>query len=54
LSVRLAYAWRLQGEGGSAAGKAPLGLALRWWLGQLASATTRQALIERQLAHHPH
>lgn len=37
------YAWRT-GSGGGSAG---LGLALRWWLGQLASPTTRLALLTR-------
>jgi DNA-binding transcriptional LysR family regulator len=43
----MAYAWR------SAAvpqpKKAPQGLALQWWLQQLASPATRQALLERHL-----
>ncbi|HEV8690128.1 MAG TPA: LysR family transcriptional regulator [Ideonella sp.] len=43
----MAYAWR------SAAApqpkKAPHGLALQWWLEQLASPATRQALLERHL-----
>lgn len=46
--VQLGYAWR------SAAAprprKAPQGLALGWWLAQLDSATTRQALLERHCA----
>jgi len=44
----LGYAWRL--PGGTAAGtgrKTQLGLALRWWLDQLESPTTRKALLER-------
>lgn len=40
LPVRLGYAWR--GAKGT-----QLGLALRWWLDQLASTPTRRALIER-------
>lgn len=42
-SVQLHYAWRAE-RGGMAA----LGRALQWWLGQLDSATTRRALLERQ------
>ncbi|MES2887076.1 MAG: LysR substrate-binding domain-containing protein [Pseudomonadota bacterium] len=38
----LAYAWRQSGD------HAPPGLALQWWLAQLALPTTRQALLERQ------
>ncbi|MBV9892474.1 MAG: LysR family transcriptional regulator [Rhizobacter sp.] len=41
-SVALGYAWRAP-----AGGKAQLGLALRWWLDRLESATTRRALLER-------
>lgn len=37
------YAWRA----GAGAGGAGLGLALKWWLSQLASATTRHALLTR-------
>ena len=39
--VRLFYAWRAE------RGRHSLGRALQWWLGQLESATTRRALIER-------
>ncbi len=39
----LAYAWRSAAVGQPR--KAPQGLALQWWLQQLASPTTRQALI---------
>lgn len=46
----MAYAWR------SAAvpqpKKAPQGLALQWWLEQLASPATRQALLERHTPQH--
>ncbi len=55
LPVRLAYAWRVPGgepHAAAGSGKAPLGLALRWWLEQLASPTTRRALIEHHLAQH--
>jgi len=41
----MGYAWRC---GTGAKGKrAPLGLALQWWLGQLESPATRRALLER-------
>lgn len=40
--AHLGYAWR---EGGGPGG--PMGQALRWWLNQLESPTTRQALLER-------
>jgi DNA-binding transcriptional LysR family regulator len=44
-AARMGYAWRV---GTRARGqRAPLGLALQWWLGQLASPPTRKALIER-------
>ena len=46
LNVRMNYAWR-SAPTGSAARKPQLGLALRWWLDQLESAATRQALLER-------
>jgi DNA-binding transcriptional LysR family regulator len=38
-TIRLSYAWRSSGPGP--------GRALQWWLGQLESATTRAALLER-------
>ena len=44
-SIPMGYAWR-QGAGG-AGKRAPLGLALQWWLGQLESPATRRALLER-------
>jgi DNA-binding transcriptional LysR family regulator len=45
---RLGYAWRMPvAARRGAARKAPLGLALRWWLEQLESETTRKALLER-------
>jgi DNA-binding transcriptional LysR family regulator len=45
---RLGYAWRLPDGSAPGAGRKPqLGLALRWWLAQLDSPTTRQALLER-------
>ena len=45
---RLGYAWRtpVASRRGTAR-KPPLGLALRWWLEQLDSETTRKALLER-------
>ena len=45
---RLGYAWRTPDVHAPGAGKhPPLGLALRWWLQQLESETTRLALLER-------
>ncbi len=42
--ARLAYAWRAApGKGG----KMQPGLALKWWLERLESATTRRALLDR-------
>jgi DNA-binding transcriptional LysR family regulator len=42
--VQLGYAWRV---GTGPRGKpAPIGLALKWWLGQLGSPATRRALLE--------
>lgn len=44
----LGYAWRLPSVATPGAARKPqLGLALRWWLGQLDSEHTRRALIER-------
>jgi DNA-binding transcriptional LysR family regulator len=45
--VRFHYAWRSVAE--TKARRATQGLALRWWLQQLDSATTRHALLERHL-----
>jgi DNA-binding transcriptional LysR family regulator len=46
--ARLGYAWRTPTTGGrGTARKAQPGLALRWWLEQLESASTRRALLER-------
>ncbi|HTP74072.1 MAG TPA: LysR family transcriptional regulator [Burkholderiaceae bacterium] len=42
--VRMGYAWRADAVGQPR--KAPQGLALQWWLRQLDSAPTRQALLE--------
>ncbi len=48
LEGRLGYAWRTPVPARRGAGKKPpLGLALRWWLEQLESETTRKALLER-------
>ncbi len=47
LSGRVGYAWRTASGIGAEARKPALGLALRWWLEQLESATTRRALLER-------
>jgi DNA-binding transcriptional LysR family regulator len=44
-AARLGYAWR-SGTGRKAQ-RAALGLALQWWVKQLANATTRRALLER-------
>ena len=47
-SARLGYAWRTPAADAPGAARKPqLGLALRWWLAQLDSPTTRLALIER-------
>jgi DNA-binding transcriptional LysR family regulator len=43
--VRMGYAWRADALGQPR--KPPQGLALQWWLRQLDSAATRQALLER-------
>jgi DNA-binding transcriptional LysR family regulator len=43
-TATLGYAWRTPV---GRRGKGELGLALRWWLDRLESATTRQALLER-------
>jgi DNA-binding transcriptional LysR family regulator len=45
--VRFHYAWRAAPEHKHR--RAPQGLALRWWLQQLDSPTTRHALLERHL-----
>ena len=48
LEGRLGYAWRTPAATRRAATKKPpMGLALRWWLEQLESETTRKALLER-------
>jgi DNA-binding transcriptional LysR family regulator len=44
--VTLGYAWRAPAGAGDKR-KAPLGLALRWWLDQLDRPATRKALLER-------
>ncbi|MES2992177.1 MAG: LysR substrate-binding domain-containing protein [Pseudomonadota bacterium] len=44
----LGYAWRVPDGSAPGAGRKPqIGLALKWWLAQLDSPTTRQALLER-------
>ena len=43
---RMGYAWRSV-PAGSPSRKPQMGLALRWWLAQLESETTRTALLER-------
>ena len=45
LPAQFGYAWR--GAATPQPRKAPQGLALQWWLTQLSSPTTRQALLER-------
>ena len=45
LPAQFGYAWR--GAATPQPRKAPQGLALQWWLTQLESPTTRQALLER-------
>jgi DNA-binding transcriptional LysR family regulator len=48
LEGRFGYAWRTPiAARRGAAKKAQPGLALKWWLGQLESPTTRKALLER-------
>ena len=48
---RLAYAWRTPTTHAPGAGRKPqLGLALRWWIDQLESPTTRAALLEHHSA----
>lgn len=45
---RLGYAWRVPDPAAPGAARKPqLGLALRWWLSQLESPATQQALLER-------
>ncbi|HZV93828.1 MAG TPA: hypothetical protein VFF72_11465, partial [Caldimonas sp.] len=44
--ARLGYAWRTP-VGARGGRKTPPGLALGWWLEQLASAATRRSLLER-------
>jgi DNA-binding transcriptional LysR family regulator len=46
--VRVGYAWRTPSASAPGAARQPeVGLALRWWLDQLESPTTRKALLER-------
>ncbi len=47
VAVAMGYAWRCAN---GPANRASLGLGLQWWLQQLSSATTRQALLERHTA----
>jgi DNA-binding transcriptional LysR family regulator len=47
-TARVGYAWRVPARRDGGAGRKPEpGLALRWWLDHLDSATTRRALLER-------
>lgn len=50
----LGYAWRDAIGHGKTARRAPMGLALRWWLDQLDSPATRQALLDRHASRFPH
>ncbi len=53
-SARLGYAWRTPVANAPGAARKPqLGLALRWWLDQIDSPTTRQALLERHAGRVP-
>ena len=47
-AVRMGYAWRC--DAGPKGRRAPVGLALGWWLEQLKRPATRAALIERHAA----
>ena len=49
----LAYAWRDGTLAGGSGRKAPIGLALRWWLDQLERPATRRALLERHSSPWP-
>ena len=50
-AAHLGYAWRtVQAAQHGATRRPALGLALRWWLAQLHSPTTRRALLERHCA----
>jgi hypothetical protein len=45
---QMGYAWRMPDPSAPGVARKPqLGLALRWWLEQLDSPTTRTALLER-------
>jgi len=45
---KIGYAWRNPDPSAPGAARKPqLGLALKWWLGQLDSPTTRSALLQR-------
>ena len=49
LRAKLGYAWRCP-SGPKGTRRPPPGLALQWWLGQLASSATRQALLDSPVA----
>ena len=51
LPAQFGYAWRAAAA--SQPRRAPQGLALQWWLGQLDSPTTRRALLEQHLGLPP-
>jgi DNA-binding transcriptional LysR family regulator len=52
LVARLGYAWRSV-PAGTSTRKPQIGLALKWWLSQLESPTTRLALLERHSGRIP-
>ena len=52
-SVLLGYAWRATTGRASGGRRAEAGQALRWWLGQLETAATRKALLERYASPDP-
>ncbi|WP_047198023.1 LysR substrate-binding domain-containing protein [Caldimonas brevitalea] len=53
LTGRLSYAWRSAPSHAVPRGRAPLGLALSWWLEQLERPATRTALLERHIGWQP-
>lgn len=51
-TAMMGYAWR-EGPSNGSARRGPMGMALRWWLDQLESPTTRRALLERHGSRWP-
>ena len=51
--AHLGYAWRDGTLAGGSGRKTPIGLALRWWLDQLARPATRRALTQRHSSPWP-